>query len=134
MRISDWVQTCALPIYLVSRYEVCDFSVCPLSRLSTASSDVPQSVRSLSWILLTEISRRPGATVSIVVPVELVSTLPRLPFSRPMRRSEEHTSELQSLMRISYAVFCLKKKKHSIKQYQTIVDDAHILRYMTGNQ
>src|SRR3546814_3406967 len=30
-------------------------------------------------------------------------------------RSEEHTSELQSLMRISYAVFCLKKKKKSIK-------------------
>src|SRR3546814_5682182 len=29
----------------------------------------------------------------------------------PPRRSEEHTSELQSLMRISYAVFCLKKKK-----------------------
>src|SRR3546814_6618541 len=29
------------------------------------------------------------------------------------KRSEEHTSELQSLMRISYAVFCLKKKKHS---------------------
>src|SRR3546814_13456413 len=31
---------------------------------------------------------------------------------RDMNRSEEHTSELQSLMRISYAVFCLKKKKH----------------------
>src|SRR3546814_5062664 len=31
------------------------------------------------------------------------------------RRSEEHTSELQSLMRISYAVFCLKKKKISTK-------------------
>src|SRR3546814_1807855 len=30
-------------------------------------------------------------------------------------RSEEHTSELQSLMRISYAVFCLKKKKHSMQ-------------------
>src|SRR3546814_6549004 len=30
---------------------------------------------------------------------------------KPNRRSEEHTSELQSLMRISYAVFCLKKKK-----------------------
>src|SRR3546814_6853952 len=29
----------------------------------------------------------------------------------PLHRSEEHTSELQSLMRISYAVFCLKKKK-----------------------
>src|SRR3546814_1340369 len=34
------------------------------------------------------------------------------------KRSEEHTSELQSLMRISYAVFCLKKKKHTtIKLY-----------------
>src|SRR3546814_5031449 len=32
----------------------------------------------------------------------------------PVRRSEEHTSELQSLMRISYAVFCLKKKNKRI--------------------
>src|SRR3546814_2883557 len=31
-------------------------------------------------------------------------------------RSEEHTSELQSLMRISYAVFCLKKKKHNTQK------------------
>src|SRR3546814_3979318 len=34
------------------------------------------------------------------------------------QRSEEHTSELQSLMRISYAVFCLKKKKRSKTQKQ----------------
>src|SRR3546814_4733608 len=34
-------------------------------------------------------------------------------------RSEEHTSELQSLMRISYAVFCLKKKKHMQNNRQT---------------
>src|SRR3546814_20216 len=34
-------------------------------------------------------------------------------------RSEEHTSELQSLMRNSYAVFCLKKKKHTTKQTNT---------------
>src|SRR3546814_3934532 len=39
--------------------------------------------------------------------------------NRPMR-SEEHTSELQSLMRISYAVFCLKKKK-KIKKYITVI-------------
>src|SRR3546814_10079319 len=32
---------------------------------------------------------------------------------RPPARSEEHTSELQSLMRISYAVFCLKKQKYT---------------------
>src|SRR3546814_1800639 len=35
-------------------------------------------------------------------------------------RSEEHTSELQSLMRISYAVFCLKKKKKQIQKRQHI--------------
>src|SRR3546814_9191593 len=33
-------------------------------------------------------------------------------------RSEEHTSELQSLLRISYAVFCLKKKKNNNKQQE----------------
>src|SRR3546814_3994316 len=38
----------------------------------------------------------------------------------PPTRSEEHTSELQSLMRISYAVFCLKKKKKHKKQLTTI--------------
>src|SRR3546814_9632712 len=36
----------------------------------------------------------------------------------PIQRSEEHTSELQSLMRISYAVFCLKKKKKYQKTKQ----------------
>src|SRR3546814_8364852 len=35
-------------------------------------------------------------------------------------RSEEHTSELQSLMRISYAVFCLKKKKTTHQSYLTL--------------
>src|SRR3546814_5683947 len=43
-------------------------------------------------------------------------------FARNLKRSEEHTSELQSLMRISYAVFCLKKKKnpHSNQQQPDI--------------
>src|SRR3546814_8393407 len=35
---------------------------------------------------------------------------------RQLLRSEEHTSELQSLMRISYAVFCLKKKTYDTRQ------------------
>src|SRR3546814_7841987 len=48
------------------------------------------------------------------LPVDVLRSLP-LPLPPPARgggrrRSEEHTSELQSLMRISYAVFCLKKK------------------------
>src|SRR3546814_8484963 len=36
-------------------------------------------------------------------------------------KSEEHTSELQSLMRISYAVFCLKKKKRQITHYNNTI-------------
>src|SRR3546814_9910982 len=45
----------------------------------------------------------------------LQRTGPQLPDMREVAlRSEEHTSELQSLMRISYAVFCLKKKKNTI--------------------
>src|SRR3546814_5217967 len=39
-------------------------------------------------------------------------------------RSEEHTSELQSLMRISYAVFCLKKKKTARIQYNETPEDS----------
>src|SRR3546814_1264915 len=42
-------------------------------------------------------------------------------------RSEEHTSELQSLMRISYAVFCLKKKTHSkLQLINAITNKKHI--------
>src|SRR3546814_7111241 len=53
---------------------------------------------------------------------------PRLPEGsgdrRQSRRSEEHTSELQSLMRISYAVFCLKKKKkdNTITTYKNLIE------------
>src|SRR3546814_6471686 len=50
------------------------------------------------------------------------------PFSRPFRigRSEEHTSELQSLMRISYAVFCLKKKKKKQSTNSTTLETSHV--------
>src|SRR3546814_10810244 len=42
-------------------------------------------------------------------------------------RSEEHTSELQSLMRISYAVFCLKKKKKQQQNLTNIRDKTNII-------
>src|SRR3546814_9376167 len=42
-----------------------------------------------------------------------------------LKRSEEHTSELQSLMRISYAVFCLKKKKQTNKNQHNSTISAH---------
>src|SRR3546814_17265925 len=46
-----------------------------------------------------------------VIPQAVCPDHPGLRCGRVPRRSEEHTSELQSLMRISYAVFCLKKKR-----------------------
>src|SRR3546814_9696704 len=51
---------------------------------------------------------RPGWTDPVISAEARVVRL-----KRPSDRSEEHTSELQSLMRNSYAVFCLKKKKNS---------------------
>src|SRR3546814_3019140 len=56
---------------------------------------------------LTYVELAPGTTVAGV-------------FTRNVCRSEEHTSELQSLMRISYAVFCLKKKKQNINNQSNI--------------
>src|SRR3546814_3031974 len=48
-------------------------------------------------------------------------------------RSEEHTSELQSLMRISYAVFCLKKKKNKHSAVSTFTITTLISQYILNN-
>src|SRR3546814_6787796 len=56
------------------------------------------------------LATRPCAAKPIAMPP--MPPKARIPeMEKPSVRSEEHTSELQSLMRISYAVFCLKKKK-----------------------
>src|SRR3546814_4507085 len=47
-------------------------------------------------------------------------TIPKSSSAANRNRSEEHTSELQSLMRISYAVFCLKKKKKNKHERNSI--------------
>src|SRR3546814_2202510 len=69
----------------------------PLSSIfeSRAGSSVPRQ-------LLVGVSSQPSSVRTLILPL--------LPAVKP-RRSEEHTSELQSLMRISYAVFCLKKNR-----------------------
>src|SRR3546814_2498210 len=75
-------------------------------------------------------SRSPSMARSAISTIAFGSTaLPRCsnaPLGSRWRRSEEHTSELQSLMRISYAVFCLKKKK--ITQYTTTVKNTTMQR------
>src|SRR3546814_7273746 len=70
------------------------------------------SVRSATHSLRSRDSRRRSFTSSVVAARAVSPARRRLPGIRPAGRSEEHTSELQSLMRNSYAVFCLKKKKH----------------------
>src|SRR3546814_10019711 len=55
--------------------------------------------------------RRSMSTMNISLPDELKAFVDRRIKAEAYGRSEEHTSELQSLMRISYAVFCLKKKQ-----------------------
>src|SRR3546814_9573962 len=63
-------------------------------------------------LLLTPAYGNAGLWVGFIVYVVARAVALGLYYPRIIRRSEEHTSELQSLMRISYAVFCLKKKKH----------------------
>src|SRR3546814_10873296 len=61
----------------------------------------------------------------LLVPVSTPTRSPQ-PARRPISRSwrsEEHTSELQSLMRISYAVFCLKKKKQTTHEQKSTNSD-----------
>src|SRR3546814_5569787 len=85
-----------------------------------------------------EIDYRPD---SRHVPHPIVGQQPQRPsVAVARRRSEEHTSELQSLMRISYAVFCLKKKNTQQQQasnnyitkdkrtqhIRNIIDEAHL--------
>src|SRR3546814_6805184 len=78
-------------------------------RISDWSSDVCSS--DLQWLLC--------LTLWVVLRGHILSMLPRTDCSQGEKpRSEEHTSELQSLMRISYAVFCLKKKKKTKKKEQ----------------
>src|SRR3546814_8464921 len=73
----------------------------------------PRSTRTDTLFPYTTLFRSPDAgdlEVEILVDQAQVRRRPRL-VELQGARSEEHTSELQSLMRISYAVFCLKKKR-----------------------
>src|SRR3546814_2604977 len=78
------------------------------------SSDLHSRLRvRLRWWAVTTIRHRaPMVRPPVARRRAVPRRVARLPVARLPARSEEHTSELQSLMRISYAVFCLKKKKH----------------------
>src|SRR3546814_8033933 len=108
------VQTCALPISPFSLLTGISLAIgyallgsCWLIWKTTGAvqADAKRLARPLTPALLVAI-----AAVSAYTPFLEGQYYERW-FASPGIRSEEHTSELQSLMRISYAVFCLKKKK-----------------------
>src|SRR3546814_3721461 len=77
-----------------------------------------QQPQSRAWI---RVSATRSTTASRRSPSRSPKKGTRLRHQCGMRRSEEHTSELQSLMRISYAVFCLKKKNRKKKDKKTYI-------------
>src|SRR3546814_2650113 len=87
------------------------FSSSPVPKRTSVAPDSPPTGRALGTLLS----------------IRLIAPFPALPPKRVATgprsisiRSEEHTSELQSLMRISYAVFCLKKKITNNHEYNNI--------------
>src|SRR3546814_2516000 len=110
MRISDWSS------------DVCSSDLAAISDTREPAEPAASAVGPRSSVRISLISTR-ACSASSLSPSKLMSNAPQFGLSQssPRRppatspcassgRSEEHTSELQSLMRISYAVFCLKKK------------------------
>src|SRR3546814_5721427 len=102
MRISDWSS------------DVCS------SDLTALAAPKPSFFEAAIWIVAPVEGLRPSRaadSLTLNLPKPLTDTSSPLAAASVItaKRSEEHTSELQSLMRISYAVFCLKKKKKKTK-------------------
>src|SRR3546814_3321575 len=114
------VQTCALPIWF---------------NIAAGCTNISRAFKNLQPVIATSIdaaSLAPGAATAVIVTTlpgvvtnrHRVEVTPLFPTSGldcvawvSGSRSEEHTSELQSLMRISYAAFCLTNKNQSTTQY-----------------
>src|SRR3546814_9948549 len=132
MRISDWSS------------DVCssDLSNSGLSTIEAGSFVSPQRIPQMAdtEAVLAGIGRVAGVRYPVLVPnvtgmeraiaagideVAVFLSTTESFSQRNINRSEEHTSELQSLMRISYAVFCLKKKiKNSMISNRTSTDNS----------
>src|SRR3546814_10012910 len=118
MRISDWSSDVCSSV-LTGRHVLstpskrCGSPGPPFTRTPMSTSEVPRR------LLADPLARAALGVTTLVYLLLYLVTLGDLSFDSAVRpfdawlvptRSEEHTSELQSLMRISYAVFCLKKK------------------------
>src|SRR3546814_6762472 len=98
--IVDYAETLAAT--LPDPLEVC-FFVCSGTEANELATRIARTITGKSGVVVMENSYHGNS--------KLMADLSTAVGARDRRRSEEHTSELQSLMRNSYAVFCLKKKK-----------------------
>src|SRR3546814_7942535 len=94
MRISDWSS------------DVCSSDLIKVGSLPSGDGGVPDD----GTVTAAKITADTGEQAALRVKIGAASSTALTALDGTVR-SEEHTSELQSLMRISYAVFCLKKKK-----------------------
>src|SRR3546814_5163234 len=110
-----------LPVrHAVLRLEYAEFTCLPSNDLADSDADLLGAV-----VEAEQQSRRTHAWPTWV-PSRRRSTPSDAAAAFRRWRSEEHTSELQSLMRISYAVFCLKKKKPTTTQHtHKLINTAH---------
>src|SRR3546814_2811698 len=132
MRISDWSSDCCssdLPQAALITY-------CSVARPSSPSK---RPKNCISWTTSSARASTGDASSSACLAAASNGATCAMPLTSvaSSSRSEEHTSELQSLMRISYAVFCLKKKinlthpclLHKVHISRTSEDQAHNLTH-----
>src|SRR3546814_8981800 len=106
MRISDWSSdVCSSDLFAYTGYRQC---ICPWFA-TVGMFDLPAADRVAGGALASGHGLSPYGDSSVSDPAGSGQAVWR--WRSVDDRSEEHTSELQSLMRISYAVFCLQKKK-----------------------
>src|SRR3546814_9243267 len=110
-----------LEVYTVTCFLVCFVMTRRPPRSTRTDTLFPYTTLFRSAVLRAETIRALGTMGDAAVLAEARRRFARLD-SDPRAldgRSEEHTSELQSLMRLSYAVFCFKKNRHQASKYHT---------------
>src|SRR3546814_10908600 len=119
MRISDWSSdVCSSDLDAARRAEDGKLFLQPLGRVERAAGVPEGRVGALGRLVvkdeeIADIDIFAQRLAIVAVALGVAEGAGREQRHQPRDRSEEHTSELQSLMRISYAVFCLKKKKNT---------------------
>src|SRR3546814_10591529 len=131
MRISDWSSdVCSSDRPHRFFRDICSYGkdrfpkqrLCRAGQVSDNSNNLKAGCGG-SWRLFNDVGQKVAQAITLII-CQLVDRVGKLhyavnpalcPWIRCATRSEEHTSELQSLMRNSYAVFCLTKKKYTRK-------------------